>query len=255
MVLGLQHEVIYGPIQSRRLGRSLGVNLSPVRDKMCSFDCVYCHYGPTRRLTIDPRPFVHDLPTVAEVAEAVEAASRSELEFDFITFSGNGEPTIHPDFPEIARTVAEIRTRLRPEARLALLSNSTGLTARGVHRALEVIDVPVLKLDAGTSATMQAVNRPAPGVFFDDILEALVSCDGIILQTLLVDGSPNNTSRSELGAYFRCVEAIAPHEVHIYSTDRPVGHRGIACLPRHRLDEIADQGSRATGIPFQAFSA
>ncbi len=255
MVLRLQPGIIYGPIRSRRLGRSLGINLSPARTKMCSFDCVYCHYGHTERLARDLRPFADELPRADEVLDAVESALRSHVNLDFVTFSGNGEPTLHPDFSAIARGVDALRRRWRPQVGLALLSNSTGLLLDGVREVLPIIDVPVLKLDAGTAETMVAINRPARGISFADIVGALIAVDGILLQTLLVEGSPSNTSRDELATYFDLVREIAPREVQMYSTDRPVGHDGITRVSPDRLARIAEIGTRKTGVPMRAFFA
>ena len=127
MVLPLQVDVLYGPVNSRRLGRSLGINLMPGPYKLCSFNCVYCHYGWTKEHTMDAQSHVQDLPPLDYVVERVRLAARSALEFDYLTFSGNGEPTLYPQFAELVTEVARIRDRYRPAAKIALLSNSTGL--------------------------------------------------------------------------------------------------------------------------------
>ena len=126
MVLTLKKGIIYGPVNSRRYGKSLGINLMPVDYKLCSFDCVYCHYGYTKICTGDVAPYHEDLPRLEQVVAAVEQALTSESEFQLITFSGNGESTLHPQFPEMVTAVAQLRNRYRPEARLALLSNASG---------------------------------------------------------------------------------------------------------------------------------
>ncbi|MBC7262205.1 MAG: radical SAM protein, partial [Chloroflexi bacterium] len=127
MVLPLQVDILYGPVNSRRLGRSLGINLMPGAYKLCSFNCVYCHYGWTKEHTLDAGSFAQDLPPLQQVVERLEIAARSALDFDYLTFSGNGEPTLYPQFAELMDEVVRIRNTYRPEAKIALLSNATGL--------------------------------------------------------------------------------------------------------------------------------
>ena len=124
-MLPLKHEIIYGPVNSRRLGRSLGINLLPARGKVCSFDCIYCQYGRTPGKTLDPKP--EGFPPFNEVIAAVETALISGPEFDNFTFSGNGEPTMHPRFPQVVARVLEVRNALAPGARVCAMSN--GLAA------------------------------------------------------------------------------------------------------------------------------
>lgn len=253
MLLELKKGVIYGPVNSRRLGKSLGINLMPSRFKLCSFNCVYCHFGVTDKLSVETTAYINDLPSFDEVVAAVEEAVKTPLEFSYITFSGNGEPTLHPEFPELVKEVVRIRNRYRPETRVALLSNSTGLVRREVTEVIGKIDVPVFKLDAGTESTFRAVNRPVKKIDLTRIIERLSSLDGIIIQTVFMDGVPSNTGDKELGNYFRLIERILPLEVHIYSIDRPVPDTSISLVPPERLEEITQKGSEATGVPFKAF--
>jgi wyosine [tRNA(Phe)-imidazoG37] synthetase (radical SAM superfamily) len=253
MLLEMQEGIIYGPIDSRRLGKSLGINLMPWRFKLCTFNCVYCHYGPTDELSVDIGEYADDLPDSDEVVRAVEETLKSPLEFGYVTFSGNGEPTLHPDFPELVDEVVVLRDRYRPDAKVALLSNSSALARAGVRETVRKIDVPVFKLDAGTERTFRAINRPAPGVEFDDIIERLSSLDGVLVQTVLVDGAPSNVGDGELENYFDLIAGIRPIEVHIYSIDRPVPDAGISLVPPERLEDIARAGRETTGIPFRAF--
>ena len=251
----LQSGVLYGPIHSRRFGRSLGINLSPCEHKLCSMNCVYCHYGATERLTIDGTRFADELPSSELVLDVVEGALQSAQDLDVITFSGNGEPTLHPEFPAIARGVAELVDRHRPALRTVLLSNSTGLANPGVRESLQYIDIPVLKLDAGTPETFVAINRPARGVNFEEIVNQLTLLTGFTLQTLMISGSPGNTSDRELEAYLDLMEWIAPDEVQLYSSDRPVAKSGVGRVPPSRLREIAGRAAQRTGIPFRVFAA
>jgi wyosine [tRNA(Phe)-imidazoG37] synthetase (radical SAM superfamily) len=254
MLLPLQVEILYGPVNSRRLGRSLGINLMPGGYKLCSFDCVYCHYGWTKKHTMDVRECFRDLPSLDQVVERIEIAARSALDFDYITFSGNGEPTLHPQFAELVDEVVRIRDQYRPEVRIALLSNSTGLVHAAVRESIPKIDFPVFKLDAGTEETFRKVNRPAKGVEFAQILALLSSLENICLQTLLIEGIPSNVTQQDLEAYFQQVARIRPREVHIYSIDRPVPDPHLVRVPRKKLQEIARRGEEETGVRIRAFS-
>lgn len=253
MLLDLHDGILYGPVNSRRLGKSLGVNLSPAKQKLCSFNCVYCHYGWTKRLTTDLSPFADELPQAENVIAAVEGALKSNIEFAYITFSGNGEPTLHPDFPRLVDEIIMLKKRYRPDVKLGLLSNSTALTNDSVCDAVARIDRPFLKLDAGTEETFTAINRPAKGVVFDDIIERLISLDDINIQTVIIDGDPSNTTDDELAAYFDHIRKIKPREVHLYSIDRPVPGRDIRLVPPERLRHIAQRGREATGINIMPF--
>ncbi len=253
MQLALKSGIIYGPVNSRRLGRSLGINLSPSGYKLCSFNCVYCHFGWTRKLSSGFDTFRDDLPGRLEIKAAVEEALMPGHEFDYLTFSGNGEPTLHPDFPELVDEVIAMRKLYRPEIKLGLLSNSTGLVHESVRRAVSKIDFPMLKLDAGTEDTFKAINRPAPGVSFQSIIDGLISTPNIIIQSVLFDGNPSNVTDAELDAYFGLLTRIKPREVHIYSIDRPVPKTEIALVPPERLEEIAERGRRQTGLQITAF--
>jgi wyosine [tRNA(Phe)-imidazoG37] synthetase (radical SAM superfamily) len=253
VVLPLQVDVLYGPVNSRRLGRSLGINLMPGSYKLCSFNCVYCHYGWTKVHTIDAQSHAQDLPALDDVVERVRLAARSALDFDYLTFSGNGEPTLYPQFAEMVHEVVRIRDRYRPEAKIALLSNSTGLTRQEVRASLAQIDLPVFKLDTGREQTFRLINRPAQGVDFQRVLDLLGALDGICLQTLLVGGVPSNVGEVDLQAYFDLVALIRPKEVHLYSIDRPAPDPNLVRVGPRRLQAIARRGEEKTGVKMRAF--
>jgi len=253
MVLPLQVDILYGPVSSRRLGRSLGINLMPGAYKVCSFNCAYCHYGWTRVHTLDVQACQQDLPLLEKVVERLEIAARSALDFDFLTFSGNGEPTLYPQFAALVDEVVRIRDRYRPEVSIALLSNSTGLGRAEVQQALPKIDRPFFKLDAAVENTFRQINRPAPGVELPQILGWLSSLRGIYLQTLLVDGTPGNATEGDLLHYFEAVARIRPREVHLYSIDRAVPDPRLVRIPGERLERIARRGEVLTGVRMKAF--
>jgi wyosine [tRNA(Phe)-imidazoG37] synthetase (radical SAM superfamily) len=249
----LQPGILYGPVRSRRLGCSLGVNLMPGGYKLCSLNCVYCHYGPTgdRQRAVPERP--EHLPSVSHVVQALEQAARSSVRFDAITLSGNGEPTLHPDFAEIVEAIVRIRNRCRMRAEIALLSNSTGLGSTPVRNSIRLIDVPIFMLDAGTAETFRAVNRPAAAIDFEVLVDGLASLDGITIQTVLLEGRPTNCSRDELRSYFFRIARIRPKEVHLTTIERPHPEIPVRPVSGARLEEIASQAEHETRVRFRIF--
>jgi len=253
MLLPLQTGILYGPVKSRRYGRSLGINLCPSGYKLCSFNCVYCHYGQTGKLATDAKPHEKDLPTRDDVVRAVEKALQSPVEIDAITFSGNGEPTLHPQFPELADAVVGLRDRYRPGTKVALLSNSTGLGRADVRRSVSKLDLPVFKLDAGTERMFNRINRPARNVKFDDIVSQLKTLPNVYIQTVLIDGTPSNTHPDELLALLGAIRDIHPKEVHLYTTDRPVAEVRVSKVDHDWLEDVACHIKDETGVPATAF--
>lgn len=249
--ISLQSSIIYGPILSRRLGRSLGINLMPVNRKVCSFDCVYCQYGGTQEVLLSPMRSA--LPTPMEVFAAVEAALKKPRSIDYLTFSGNGESTIHPDFPEIVRGVKEIKGKLRPEARLAILSNSSRVYDPEIAAALRLIDAPMMKLDAGDEATFKAINRPTGGLTLEKILKGLGRLPTLMIQSALIDGEVSNIRGSAYEAWVAALDELRPQKVHIYSTERPTAESGTKCVPSTRLEQIAAELRDDLGLDAQAF--
>ena len=252
-LLPLQKGIIYGPIASRRFGRSLGINLMPTEYKLCSFNCVYCHYGWTNEHTVDVEPFAGDMPRFNDIISAVRSALLSGLEFDYLTFSGNGEPTLYPEFASLAAEIARLRDKHRSGLKIALLSNASGLFRPGVKESIAHIDVPVFKIDAGTEEMFGRINRPARDVCFADIIRALSSLRNIFVQSVFIHGSPSNANKENLGAYFDQIGKVAPAGVHIYSIDRPVPNDTIGRVSPSDLKRIAVTGMRSTGIEFKAF--
>ena len=248
-VLALETEIVYGPILSRRLDLSLGVNLLPTRYKPCSFDCIYCHYGPTQFKSLNPEP--RSLPRSQNILRAVEMALH-EHSVDYVTFSGNGEPTLHPAFAEIAAGVAQLRDRVAPQVKLALFSNSTTAHLEHVRKALALFDMPMLKLDAGDPETLAAINRPAPEVRWDDIVGGLQQVDNLVIQSVLIDGQITNTQGAAFEAWVNTLARLGPAFVQIYSTEYPVPERGIERVLPYELKRIAEEVSQDTGLRVEA---
>jgi wyosine [tRNA(Phe)-imidazoG37] synthetase (radical SAM superfamily) len=219
MLLSPKPGIVYGPVASRRLGASLGINLLPPATKRCTFDCAYCHFG----WTASPPAPGDAFPTSDQVLAAVEDALHKLKTCPpaFVTFSGNGEPTSHPCFPSIVEQVRALRDRLCPDTKLALLSNSTRLGDGSVRAALDLLDLRIMKLDAGTEAMFLRYSRPLEPLSLKDVVEQLASLRGITLQTLFTKGTGGNADPKHVDAWIAKVTAIHPVEVQIHTLDRP----------------------------------
>jgi wyosine [tRNA(Phe)-imidazoG37] synthetase (radical SAM superfamily) len=237
--IALQAGIIYGPILSRRLGRSLGINLLPVNHKLCTFDCVYCQYGPAKvsEASVNRTYF----PSVSDVLLQVEKALKKPRTIDFLTFSGNGEPTIHPDFPVIVDEVRKLRDRLRPDVKLAILSNSSRVAQPSILSALERIDKPMMKLDAGDPQIFQLINRPAKSIDFRDMVAGLSSLSNLVIQSMLIDGMVSNVRGEALQSWVDLLADLRPLEIHIYSLDRPTACDEVKSINTQKLESIAEE--------------
>lgn len=210
--------IIYGPVNSRRLGASLGINLLPPGPKRCTFDCAYCHFGWSAG-----SPSQHDaFPTPDQVLSAVEGALHKHQGSPpaFLTFSGNGEPTSHPNFLPIVERVRVLRDRLCPGAKLALLSNSTRLANANVRAALELLDVRIMKLDAGTEAMFRRYSRPLEPVTLEDVVHHLANIRAVTLQSLFTGGAGGNADPEHVTAWMQKVLAVRPVDVQLHTLDR-----------------------------------
>jgi wyosine [tRNA(Phe)-imidazoG37] synthetase (radical SAM superfamily) len=187
------------------------------------------------------------------VVQSISHAFESSLEFNFLTFSGNGEPTLYPQFADLVEEVVRLRDKYRPGVKIALLSNSTGLARENILTSLAKIDFAVLKLDAGAEEKFKAINRPVREVTFSGIIDALCSAREFYVQTVLVKGNPSNVGEDDLKAYFQKISLIQPKEVHIYSIDRPVPNRDISLVTKERLQAISDWGRKETGLEIRPF--
>jgi wyosine [tRNA(Phe)-imidazoG37] synthetase (radical SAM superfamily) len=235
MLLGLKEGVVYGPVHSRRLGRSLGVNILPSTIKVCTFDCLYCQYGWTGAHGARPGEGVA-FPAAGAVIEAVKnALVLIDTPPAYITLSGNGEPTLHPDFPRIVDGIIETRDRFSPASRTAILSNSTEADTEAVRGALSRLDARIMKLDSGTEQVMRRFNQPCEGVRFDRIVEGLARLGDVTIQALFTGGEAGNADVGTVGSWVECVERIAPGLVQIYTLDRDYPSRRIAPLSKAEL--------------------
>jgi wyosine [tRNA(Phe)-imidazoG37] synthetase (radical SAM superfamily) len=237
-------EIIYGPVNSRRLGLSLGVNLMPVKSKICSFDCIYCECGFNSK-----KPSAQ-LPTRQDVATALENVLNYMVaegkEPDSITFSGNGEPTMHPDFPGIIKDTLRIKNKLCPESEITVLTNSTQLFRTEITDALKSIDNPYLKLDGAFNDTIQKIDAPVlPGFSVKTVVDGLKKFDGdFVLQTMFLRGEYNgeiidNTTEKEIEAYLEIVKEVNPRTVTIYTIARNTPAENLQKISPKELDAIA----------------
>ena len=233
--------IVYGPIRSRRLGVSLGVNLMPTDAKLCSFDCVYCECGWNQ-------PVLHpQLPTRQQVREALNSQlSTVNSQLDVITFSGNGEPTMHPDFLGIIQDTCALRDQFCPSAKVSVLSNSTQLGRVEVVQALKLCDNRILKLDSAIDATMRLIDKPInPHLTVAQVMEWLQQFDGdFTLQTCFLRGDYHgqvidNTTPEELAAWYQAVEILHPKQVMIYVIDRATPLQTLEKIPAEQMQTIA----------------
>jgi wyosine [tRNA(Phe)-imidazoG37] synthetase (radical SAM superfamily) len=250
--ISLQTGIIYGPVRSRRLGVSLGINLLPEDYKVCSLNCLYCQYSWTPQPSCDVSGALKDLPKPAAVAAAMERAlqviARKRQRLDAVTFSGNGEPTLHPDFPSIVESARALRNGFVPRAKLAVLSNSSTTNRAEIRAALSRVDLKIMKLDAGDEETFHQLNGPAPSLYLKDIVDGLKSLDDVVLQSLFVQGRVTNADPDSVAAWVETVRQIHPSLVQIYTLDRAPADARIWKVNRPTLEWIASQLRWRAGV-------
>ena len=243
----LFHETIFGPIHSRRLGSSLGVNLSPRDGKVCSFDCLYCEAGFNAQ-----GPGTTGLPSREEVGRLLEekllTMKKNGERLDVITFSGNGEPTMHPDFEGIIDDTIGLRDRYFPDVKISVLSNSTRLGSESVCRALRRVDNNLLKLDSALTPTIRLLDRPVnPDFTAERVIEQIARFgEQCVVQTMILRGSHNgqpvdNTTDEEVDALIDAYRRIRPRQVMLYSIDRRTPEQALQKVGREELEQIAER--------------
>ncbi|MDE6484339.1 MAG: radical SAM protein [Duncaniella sp.] len=250
----LFHSTVFGPIHSRRLGVSLGINLDPDDGKVCSFDCLYCEAGFNAQGTgttgLPPREHVKRM-----LGDKLKAMHDAGEHLDVITFSGNGEPTMHPDFAGIIDDTIALRDRWFPEVKISVLTNSTRLDRPEVAEALRRVDNNIVKLDSAVTSTMRLIDRPVSATYTSEKAVEMIRPFGrsCVVQTMLLRGiwegqRIDNTTPEEISALIEAYRAIGPRQVMIYSIDRRTPARDLEKVPREELELIADRIRRETGI-------
>ncbi|MDR0756556.1 MAG: radical SAM protein [Tannerella sp.] len=249
----LFHDIVYGPVRSRRLGISLGVNISPSDGKRCTFNCIYCECGLN-----EERPATAKVPRREEICEALNAKlsqMASENIFpDVITFSGNGEPTLHPAFAGIIDDTLALRDRWCPQAKVAVLSNSTMIWKESVFQALCRADENIMKLDSATDTCMWQIDQPESADFTcEQVIRQLCRFGGkVIIQTIFLRGERDglaidNTVEAEIDAWMDAIKKINPRKVMIYTIDRETPIKSLQKVPPDELYAIAAR-VRAAGF-------
>lgn len=224
-------DIVFGPIHSRRLGSSLGVNLLPADGKLCNFDCIYCECGWNKDGRTSGK--MPDVQTVrAAMQDRFPALASEGARVDSITFSGNGEPTLNPDFARIIDMTVEMRDKYFPDAAISVLSNATTVLRPEIVSALRKVDNPILKIDAPTDEGARLVNRPWPGYRLEDIVKGLEAFDGnFILQTMFLRGDGCDPAEPEwISGWIGIVRKLRPREVMVYTIDRETPEKGLQKL-------------------------
>jgi wyosine [tRNA(Phe)-imidazoG37] synthetase (radical SAM superfamily) len=239
-------KIIFGPVRSRRFGVSLGINLIPTTRKICTFDCIYCECGWTDDTTTS------HFPTRAQVSamlqQTLEKMKQQNETPDSITFSGNGEPTLHPEFASIISDTITLRNQYFPAAVITVLSNSTTLDNESVFEALKKIDNNTMKLDAGTEKTFRQIDRCFnKNITLNHITDNLCRFQGnLIIQTLFLKGDYNgeyidNTSETEISEWLKRIERIRPRKALLYPIDRATPAKNLEYIARQELEIIAEK--------------
>ncbi len=244
MATFLFDEIIFGPVKSRRLGISLGINLLPTDSKLCNFNCIYCECGWTPNKK-EMKVSYHPRKVVAEkLEETLQSMIKNEMPLDVITYAGNGEPTMHPDFEGIIDDTIHLRNIYFPKARIAVLSNATLLHKESVVRALKRIKDNILKLDSVFDKTIELFNMPLGKFRVEKVIEQLKSFNGnLIIQTMFVRGSYNgkvvdNTTDKELTAWIKALHEIKPKQVMIYTIARDTPSPDLVKVSIDDLNQI-----------------
>ena len=243
----LREETVFGPLRSRRLGSYLGINLLPVNGKICSCDCIYCECGWNRDGKDDKR-----LPSAAEVRSALEDKLSSLMlegvRIDSITFSGDGEPTLNPEFPRIIEDTLRLRDVFYPDAKVSVLSNATRVHVPEVFEALRKVDNPIMKIDAPTDELVRLIDNPAPGYSLARTIEALRRFEGdFVLQTMFLRSPDFDSSSPEvLDGWKAIVRDLRPRKIMVYTIDRPTPMQGLEKfsveLMRSLVSDLIEEG-------------
>ena len=243
----IREETVFGPIYSRRLGESLGINLLPTKGKICNFDCIYCECGWNKDGTLDK-----EIPSREKVREDLEAAllriSKEGTKVDSITFSGDGEPSLNPEFPGIIDDTLKLRDRYLPGTKVSVLSNATRVHIPQVFEALRKVDNPILKIDAPTTELASRINRPVGGYDLERVLGSLEKFEGdFILQTMFLRSPDFDSSSPEvLQGWKKIVRRLHPREIMVYTIARPTPMQGLekfsAEQMRSLVGDLIDEG-------------
>ncbi len=248
MATFLFDNIIFGPVKSRRLGNSLGINLLPTNAKFCTFNCVYCECG------WNSKGVKIELPRLGDIVPAMEKYfSENTQPLDVITFAGNGEPTINPDFPEIVAETVRLRDKYMPNVKISVLTNASNLKNDKVVAALKMIDEPILKVDTFIQSDFELINQPVSGLSVASIVDDIEkNFAKPIIQTMFMRGNINgeffdNTTSESLGLYYDTLKRLTPSLVMVYSIARETPLSGLQKVSPDELERIGND-IRALGF-------
>jgi wyosine [tRNA(Phe)-imidazoG37] synthetase (radical SAM superfamily) len=256
MLLKLQKGIIYGPVHSRRLGLSLGINILPETAKVCPFNCLYCQYGWTKIHKMNLKDIHLNLPSIESVRESLRVALEGlDEHVSYITFSGNGEPTLHPDFSQIVEEATVLRDQLAPWAKTAVLSNSALVFDQAIRESLRRLDLRIMKLDCGLPRLFKKYNQPCPGLTLEGITEGLMELSKLrplAIQTLVSSGKSGNFTSQNISAWMERIKKIKPAAVQLYTLDRGCPSSDLLPATRDELKWIKDEAEQA-GISIEVY--
>ena len=256
MPIFLFDDIIFGPVKSRRLGVSLGINLLPLDYKYCNFDCIYCECGRTFKDRFKGKQFHSREEVKTELERVLKEMKANNNPPDVITFAGNGEPTIHHDFEGVIDDTIKIRNTYFKDARIAVLSNATMIKKESVFKALNKIDENILKLDSAFDETVQLLNNPPKGFSVKNLVENLKTFKGNLkIQTMFVtgiykDNFVDNTTEKEIIAWLELLKEIKPKQVMVYTIERDTPSPGLIKVAPDKLYEI-DEKVKVIGLDVQ----
>ncbi len=249
--------VTYGPVQSRRLGASLGVNILPFNVKVCSFNCNYCQCGWTTDTVDDAALAKYEWPSAPQVADGLRNTlldlNAKGRKLDCITLAGNGEPTLHPDFLEVVRAILAVRDEVMPGVRCDILSNAAHLDRIDVVKGLNLLDERYMKLDAGSDGQFLNMNSPVTEIGIWDIMTSLSKLTDFTVQAMFTHGRRDNTDEKSVVDWIQAVKRVKPKAVQIYSVDRFPADSKIHRVERKLLEEIGRAVTAQTGVPAEVF--
>jgi len=243
MATFLFNDIIFGPVKSRRLGSSLGINLLPADRKICTFNCIYCECGWTGASGTSSFPGRGEIASA--LSERLQSMAEKDNLPDSITYAGNGEPSLHPDFDHIIYDSIKIRDKYAPQAKIAVLSNAAFPPESRIFKALKQVDLNILKLDTGLESTFKLLNQPGGKIKLADIIQNLKGFNGkLIIQTMFVRGiykgkKVDNSSLTELKELFRLYQEIKPEAIMLYTYERDTAASGLEKVPLEDMKKIA----------------
>jgi len=241
MTIKLQNNVIYGPVNSRRLGSSLGINVLSTEKKICNLNCVYCQYSWTMIKPyelLNKSSYIETRKILESLEKALFALSPSP---NYITLSGNGEATLHPDFDNIVDGIIHLRNEYAPNSKTAILSNSIGIAESNIRNSLSKLDVRIMKLDCGNEKLFKLYNRPVIDISLDTIVNGLYELKGVTIQTLFSKGEHGNSKKTHIEEWIEKLKIIKPIAIQIYTLDRGYPSNKIYPVTLNWLDNLAQR--------------